>query len=800
MFKIHSCLCIAGLLIVSACATYKPQYAETPISPEQVSGEKTIEQTFYLIGDAGNAQMGASTPALKGFKQVLDTASQSSYALFLGDNIYPDGMPDKNDDERALAEHRLNVQLASVQNFKGEVIFVSGNHDWYSHGIKGLKRQEDFLEEKLQKKSVLLPKPGCSLTEIDISDNLQLVVIDSQWFLENWDKHPGINDNCPDIKTRKQFLEEIEGILTKHKSKTVVVAIHHPLMTYGPHGGILAAEKHLFPFSAKIPLPILGTFISQVRKSGGVSIQDRNNEKYNELADHLMDLSRGSDRVIFVSGHEHSLQYSKEKNIPQIVSGAGSKKSATKLRGNAKFTYGGYGFAVLDVFTGGSSRVRYYSSDSEGNNRMLFTTQVHAPVPKPTEVKYPEQYPATVKASVYRKERTEKSNFYRKVWGEHYRYLYGVPVETRVALLDTLHGGLTPVRRGGGNQTKSLRLADAKGREYNMRAMKKSAAQFLQSKGLGVAAENDFEDTLPEDLLLDFYTAAHPYAPLAISVLADATGIYHTNPQLFYVPKQKTLGVFNKDFGDELYLIEERPMEAFENLESFGSPMDIESTQDLYSRLRKDEKYSLDERSYIRARLFDMLIGDWDRHYDQWRWAEFEDDKGNRTFKPIPRDRDQVFSRFDGLFLDMARTFITASNLLPVYEKGLGKLKWFNFEPLPLDRSLLENSGEIEWLEEARYIQEHITDEVIEKAFQKVPQEAHDENLERIISKLKERRAQLVDIAESYYRILGKLSVLTGTDKDDYIEVIREGKGTTRVKIYRIKNGEKKRPYGQSGV
>jgi hypothetical protein len=33
-------------------------------------------------------------------------------------------------------------------------------------------------------------------------------------------------------------------------------------------------------------------------------------------------------------------------------------------------------------------------------------------------------------------------------------------------------------------------------------------------------------------------------------------------------------------------------------------------------------KSMFDEDEYIKARLFDMLIGDWDRHYDQWRWAE----------------------------------------------------------------------------------------------------------------------------------------------------------------------------------
>jgi hypothetical protein len=36
-----------------------------------------------------------------------------------------------------------------------------------------------------------------------------------------------------------------------------------------------------------------------------------------------------------------------------------------------------------------------------------------------------------------------------------------------------------------------------------------------------------------------------------------------------------------------------------------------------------------------------MLIGDWDRHYDQWRWAEYKK-KGQVIYRPIPRDRDQV--------------------------------------------------------------------------------------------------------------------------------------------------------------
>lgn len=778
------------LFIAASCATYQPQFKASN-DTEAYPANKSIEKTFYLIGDAGGAKKGVSTPALLGFKKALDTASTNSYALFLGDNIYPEGMPGEGADLRDLTEHRLDVQIETLKNYRGEAIFIPGNHDWYDNGLKSLKMQAKYLEKNTGRKNVFLPEKGCGLTDIDVSDKIKLIILDSQWYLENWNDHPGINDNCPEIKSRKKLFEEIKGLIKKNENKTIVFALHHPLMTHGPHGGAFAAEKHLFPFQAKIPLPGLATVVTHVRKLGGVSIQDRINERYNELAKNLLTLARESDRIIFASGHEHSLQYNKNGDISQIVSGSGSKNSATRLTGDAVFTYGGQGFAVLDIFTDGSSWVRYYASDSNGNNKLLFETEVHNPREIKIAENLPDSFPKSVKASVYEKSRTEKSSLYKSFWGDHYRNLYGLEVTAPIALLDTLYGGLTPVRKGGGNQTKSLRLVDKKGREFNMRALKKSALQFLQSKGLGVASENDFENTLPEDLLLDFYTAAHPYAPFAIADMAEAVDVYHTNPRLFYVPKQKALGVYNLDYGDELYMIEERPMDEFDNLESFGAPKDLESTEDLYKKLREDEKYRLDERSYIRARLFDMLLGDWDRHSDQWRWSEFKDENGDHIFRPVPRDRDQVFAKFDGFFLNTIRSFMASANLIPVYGGELKKLQWFNFEPLPLDRTLIENASEEDWIAEARHIQNSLTDEVIEMAFTKMPVEARDAVMEEVIGKLKERRANLENIAIQYHKILHGLSVLTGTDKDDYILVERIGKGLTRIRMYRIKDGEK---------
>ena len=96
------------LLFLNACATYKPQYKDETIN-KTFPKVKEITHTFYLIGDAGNSPLGTQSEALKDFETELEKATKQSTAIFLGDNIYPAGMPEKSKDERAFAVHQLNT-------------------------------------------------------------------------------------------------------------------------------------------------------------------------------------------------------------------------------------------------------------------------------------------------------------------------------------------------------------------------------------------------------------------------------------------------------------------------------------------------------------------------------------------------------------------------------------------------------------------------------------------------------------------------------------------------------------------
>lgn len=790
-------------LFLSSCASYTAQYAKEDGSSnlelsqqlltDKIEEKPTLSRTFYLIGDAGGSKKGEPAYALEAFKKVIDTAdTRDDFAIFLGDNVYDKGLVAKDNPDRAQAEYKLDAQLQAVQNFKGNTLFIPGNHDWYDAGLKSVKRQEEYIEKALDDKNAFQPENGCPIEKIDVSEEIVLLVLDTQWYLSNWDKHPTINDEC-DIKTRDDFFLEIEGQLKKNNEKTIVIAMHHPMFTNGVHGGKYAARKHLFPFQSKIPLPGIASLITQLRSAGGVSPQDNSNKRYRELMGRLSTLAYDTNKAIFVSGHEHSLQYINHDGVKQIVSGSGSKKSAASLGDDGLFAFGGQGFAILDVYDDGSSKVKFYSAE-KGIPSLLFEKEVHKAWSAYDTSTLSNSFETAQQATVYDQEATDKGEGYSKFWGTHYRSVYGTAVKVPVITLDTLMGGFSIDRKGGGHQTRSLRLVSPQGKNFALRAVKKSAVQFLQSVVFKESfIQEEFRDTFTEDVIQDFYTASHPFASLAVGDLAEAINVYHTNPQLVWMPKHPSLGKYNETYGDELYILEERPDEGFLDVASFGTPDEIESTADMLENIRDDEEYRIDQEAFVRARLFDMLLGDWDRHADQWRWARF-DKNGIKTYKPIPRDRDQVFSNYDGRFLNFIKTFVPGARQFQEYDGILKDVKWINIAGSKLDHALLPNATKDIWIAQARFIQENLTDAAIEKAFDKFPKEVQTAQLDQIKAFLKERRGNLPDIAHRYYNHLNKLVILKGTDKDDHFEITREANGT-RIQISRIKGGEIKKPF-----
>ncbi|WP_413513398.1 metallophosphoesterase [Myroides odoratus] len=760
-----------------SCATLSPQDKTTTSNavPQERIKDKKVVHTYYLAGGLLAAQTQEEQAHLEQLTQVFQQADKNSTLVLLGNNIEKKQLKGKS-------ELQLNTALSWAKQFAGQTVFVNGNVEW-KKGYEGIKDISKYLTTELGDKKALLPRKICGYERLKINDETVLIVVDSQWYLENWDKQPNMNEDC-DIKTREDFFEELRGEINKNQNKIVVLAMHHPVYSTGNYGGYFSLQDHLYPFEAKIPLPLVGSVINYTRAVSGMYTQDLQSKKYNTFNKRIQTMAQMYDNVVLVSGHERNMQYIEKENVKQVISGALGDVSPARAIEPGSFSVGKLGYATLEIQADKSTYLNFYIFD-KGTYKHLGQQQIFKP--ETTEIlTFETPKTDSIIVSVYPEKWTKKGGFYRFLWGEHYRSTYGQPIQVPIVNLDTLKGGLKPLISGGGHQSLSLRLEDKNGKQYVMRGIRKSVSRFLQT---AVFRDNyvmeSFDNTWAEGFIYDFYTTAHPYTPFIIGDLSAKAGIYHTNPELYYIPRQEVLGAFNSKYGDELYMIEERPSEGHEEEDSFGNAAKIISTTDVIANLRKSEKYTVDEQAYLRARIFDLLIGDWDRHGDQWRWSEFkEEDK--TIYRPIPRDRDQAFAKIDGALLSLLKKLPVLRHMQN-YTTDFANPRWINHTAFPLDQYLLKSTSVEDWTTQAEAVAQALDNASIDQAFAKLPKEIQGEDIEHIKTVLKERKRKIVDYVPRYYSELRKYVVLSGTDKKDTFVLNRKDNGSVEVTQLRDK-------------
>lgn len=179
---------------------------------------------------------------------------------------------------------------------------------------------------------------------------------------------------------------------------------------------------------------------------------------------------------------------------------------------------------------------------------------------------------------------------------------------------------------------------------------------------------------------------------------------------------------------------------------SVGSPEDVISSIDFLREVDNDIDHRVDQPLFARSRLFDMLIGDWDRHSDQWRWAAVEpEDKQGKIYQPIPRDRDVALMRLNGLIPTLAKLgpFAQYQN----FDYRYGNLKGLNSNSLGLTRRFTNQLTSKDWITIAEDIKTRLTDAEIEQAIAAYPDEIADKFGQETVDILKARRDQLPEIA-----------------------------------------------------
>jgi len=378
-----------------------------------------------------------------------------------------------------------------------------------------------------------------------------------------------------------------------------------------------------------------------------------------------------------------------------------------------------------------------------------------------------------------------RSKMHQWLWGKHYREEWATPVKIKAINLDTMYGGLKPILRGGGRQTKTLRLENPNGKQYVLRSVDKT---------FGRALPPIFNGTFVEKLINDQVSIAHPYAAITIPPMINAAGVYHTTPEIVYVPKQNALDSFNHDFGEMLFVLEERPDDDQSDASNFGYAENVIGTKKLIEKLLAKNNRIIDQAAFVKARLFDMFIGDWSRHEDQWRWTEFKDEKPT-VYIPVPRDRDQAYTKFDGILLS---AILSAANLdhLQSFGYKIKDVNRYNFPARHLDRLAANALPLSEWQNIAKELQEKLTDSVIEAGVRKLPAEVFHISGPEIIAKLKSRRAYLYEYAHDYYHLLAREVNVVGSKESETFIITNAEDNKIKVAVHDVdKNGALKEPF-----
>lgn len=374
----------------------------------------------------------------------------------------------------------------------------------------------------------------------------------------------------------------------------------------------------------------------------------------------------------------------------------------------------------------------------------------------------------------------QRSSFYQWLMGKNYRKEWITPVEFPVMLLDTAKGGLTAYKPGGGHQTKALHVKTKNEKEFTLRSVDKT---------LGKVLPQITHNTFIEDVVNDEVSMSHPYGAAAVPLMAEYAGIYHTWPQYVYLPKQPSLDTFNKKFGNTLYLFEQRLSGSWKGAKNLGNFDNFIDTWELLDTLLQDNTLQVDQRLFVKCRLFDMFIGDWDRHEDQWEWGLKETQAG-KFYQPVPQDRDQAFFKFDGKLLKL---LISAAglNYFQPFGHHLKDVKSFNYEERNLDRAFTNEMTLGDWQNVAKELQQSLRDNVIEASVKQLPPEAFAISGIEIIGKLKSRRDHLVEYATDYYKFIAKEVEIVGSKRAEAFEVNRINDEETAVKVFRISKGMK---------
>ena len=339
-----------------------------------------VVHSFALVGDFGAVAIQGSDPVKEIVQQWVTQTGPASTILFLGDNIYPVGLPPEGHRRRPHAEQVLVSQLDMLKGYRGRVIYLSGNHDWNkgkANGYAYLLRQEEFVVQRLKDPNSYLPRQGCpGPVALQVAEGVLLIVINTQWWVQRGQRPVGKTFSC-EVENQDEFFSRFKTLLQQNRHQRILVAAHHPLYSNALHGGKFNVKHHLFPLTAfhkkiYLPLPVAGSLFPLYRKLFG-AYEDMSHPRYKRMRKRLLNILHRFSNVVYVGGHDHNLQYFQVQQNHFLVSGSGSKMAYVRKGGKAYFAHEAKGYMVIDYYDTGEAwlHVLEPAEDAQGKTNPL---------------------------------------------------------------------------------------------------------------------------------------------------------------------------------------------------------------------------------------------------------------------------------------------------------------------------------------------------------------------------------------------------------------------------------------------
>ena len=677
------------------------------------------------------------------------------------------------DDSLKIRQWQIRINQLLDRFTQLQIVVNQGDRDWDESGKDGwehVKGLEKKLNENKHPRCHVFIEHGCpGPWTLSISKSLELVIVNSQWWNHPFDKPLPSSDAC-DIADTNIFTEELEEILDESYDKRVMILSHFPLESTGNYSGRFSAAAHLIA-------PIIGSMRVAFRQNVGTQ-KDISNEHFDVFRQRLESILKDYSSVVFASGHEQNQSIIKVSENYFINSGNLGPGSYSQQSKKEIFSSSSGGFIEITYKENGDVyyqflRVNGNQLEGKASGQLIDSKKYPLEVPKAAQAITFGTTP--IETTIHAVAGPEyKSNKFKQHWlGKHYRDSWTIPVRAPYLNMDTTHRGLLVKGKGGGRQTTSLKLSGGDSVEYVFRSVNKDPSKAL---------DYELRGTIVADVLKDQTTTQQPYGALAVSTLLDKVGILHANPSLYVLPDDDRLGLFREKYKNLFGMLEERPTDKIEKDKIFGSATHIEKSYKMISKLYRDPDNRVHKTEFVRARMFDLWIGDWSKHEDNWKWAGYKS-KNGEIFRPIPRDRDHAFSRWDGIipWLGDREWAMPNGENFDYKIKGLRSLMW---QSRHLDRFLANETTKEQWTTASKEIQSAITSSDIEKAIRQMPPEVYSIDGKEIENKLKARINDLPIYAAQYYTMLAKQVEIVGTHKKECFLIDRKVDGSTDVSVY----------------